>query len=102
MKITMNVFLAFVLFCSAVLAGDQGNGGRSGNVPAETCTTSTSLEGDQGNGGRYANEPTGTCATSSSLEGDQGNGGRAGTGTTSTSVDMVIVAVVKQYLGLGF
>ena len=41
MKFTLNVVLTVVLFCSAALAGDQGNGGNSGctiNCPPPPCT----------------------------------------------------------------
>jgi hypothetical protein len=39
MKITLNVVLAVVLFCSAAFAGDMGNGGRPSSQPTNTTTT---------------------------------------------------------------
>jgi hypothetical protein len=88
MKITLNVFLAVVLFCSVAFAGDMGNGGRpGGDDPAGTSAGPTPspvpppAPGDMGNGGRPSGNPVYN-------------------GSTALSLDSLIVSVVGQYLGL--
>jgi hypothetical protein len=76
MKFTLNLLLTVVLFCSAALAGDQGNGGYQGCTincpPPPPCTEHCD--------GRPAGEPGVEGITS--IEG------------------AILLNVVRQYLGL--